>query len=87
MKSKIHRATVTGLELHYEGSIAIDQDLLEAADLKNTGLRRGKHTDSWLHENYSRFSASKCGRSGGGDTKDFAEAEALKNGFSRFTRI
>lgn len=33
MKSKIHRATVTGLEIDYEGSIAIDEDLLEAADI------------------------------------------------------
>jgi aspartate 1-decarboxylase len=33
LKSKIHRATVTGLELHYEGSIAIDPLLLEAADI------------------------------------------------------
>jgi aspartate 1-decarboxylase len=33
LKSKIHRATLTGTELHYEGSIAIDRDLLAAADL------------------------------------------------------
>ncbi len=33
LKSKIHRATVTGTELNYEGSIAIDRDLLEAADM------------------------------------------------------
>ena len=33
MKSKIHRATLTGTELHYEGSIAIDQDLLDQADI------------------------------------------------------
>ncbi len=33
LKAKIHRATVTGLELDYEGSIAIDPDLLEAADI------------------------------------------------------
>ena len=33
MKSKIHRATVTGLELDYPGSIAIDENLLEAADI------------------------------------------------------
>jgi aspartate 1-decarboxylase len=33
LKSKIHRATLTGTELHYEGSIAIDRNLLEAADL------------------------------------------------------
>lgn len=32
-KSKIHRATVTQADLHYEGSITIDRDLLEAADV------------------------------------------------------
>lgn len=33
LKSKIHRATLTGTELDYEGSIAIDRDLMEAADM------------------------------------------------------
>ncbi len=33
LKSKIHRATVTGADLHYEGSITIDKDLMEAADI------------------------------------------------------
>ncbi len=33
LKSKIHRATVTHCELHYEGSCAIDEDLLEAANI------------------------------------------------------
>ena len=33
LKSKLHRATVTGSDLHYVGSITIDPDLLEAADL------------------------------------------------------
>ncbi len=32
-KSKIHTATVTGLELYYEGSITIDSDLLDMADM------------------------------------------------------
>ena len=32
-KSKIHRATLTGADLNYEGSISIDQDLLDAADI------------------------------------------------------
>ena len=32
-KSKIHTATVTGLELYYEGSITVDRDLLEMADM------------------------------------------------------
>jgi aspartate 1-decarboxylase len=34
LKSKIHRATVTGSDLHYVGSITIDSDLLEAADIR-----------------------------------------------------
>src|SRR5690606_3531375 len=33
MKSKIHRATVTDADLHYVGSITIDRDLMDAADL------------------------------------------------------
>lgn len=33
LKSKIHRATVTDANLNYEGSIAIDEELLEAADI------------------------------------------------------
>lgn len=33
LRSKIHRATLTDTKLHYEGSIAIDRSLIEAADL------------------------------------------------------
>ena len=33
MTSKIHRATVTQADLHYVGSVTIDADLLDAADL------------------------------------------------------
>src|SRR3954471_12540643 len=33
MKSKIHRATVTDADLHYVGSITVDRDLMDAADL------------------------------------------------------
>ncbi|HEV2075124.1 MAG TPA: aspartate 1-decarboxylase [Thermoleophilaceae bacterium] len=33
LKSKIHRARVTASDLHYVGSITIDRDLLEAADM------------------------------------------------------
>jgi aspartate 1-decarboxylase len=32
-KSKIHRATLTGADLNYEGSISIDRDLMDAADI------------------------------------------------------
>ena len=33
LKSKVHRATVTDCDLHYVGSITVDPDLLEAADV------------------------------------------------------
>jgi aspartate 1-decarboxylase len=33
LKSKIHRATVTGAELHYEGSLTLDPLLMAAADI------------------------------------------------------
>jgi aspartate 1-decarboxylase len=33
LKSKIHRVRVTGADLHYEGSITIDETLMEAAGL------------------------------------------------------
>ena len=34
LKSKIHRATLTGSDLNYVGSITVDPDLLEAADIR-----------------------------------------------------
>lgn len=33
LKSKIHRATLTDANLNYEGSVTIDEDLMEAADI------------------------------------------------------
>ena len=33
LKSKLHRAVVTDADLHYEGSISIDERLMKAADL------------------------------------------------------
>ena len=33
LKSKIHRATITACDLHYVGSITLDPELLEAADI------------------------------------------------------
>ncbi len=54
LKSKIHRATVTGAELDYEGSITIDRDLLDRAGILpgeqvhvlncNTGARLTTYT-------------------------------------------
>ena len=34
LKSKIHRATVTQADLHYVGSVTVDPELLEAADIR-----------------------------------------------------
>jgi aspartate 1-decarboxylase len=50
LKAKIHRATVTGAELHYEGSIAIDGDLLDAA-----GIREFEQIHAWNVNNGERF--------------------------------
>jgi aspartate 1-decarboxylase len=50
MKSKIHRATVTRADLNYEGSIAVDGDLLEAA-----GLLPGEAVNVWNVNNGERF--------------------------------
>lgn len=33
LRGKIHRATVTGADLHYEGSVTIDSDLMEKSDI------------------------------------------------------
>jgi aspartate 1-decarboxylase len=50
LKSKIHRATVTGASLHYEGSLTISEDLMESA-----GLRRYERILVGNLSNGSRF--------------------------------
>jgi aspartate 1-decarboxylase len=50
LKSKIHRATVTACELHYEGSCAIDEDLLDASN-----LRENEQIHVWNIDNGERF--------------------------------
>jgi L-aspartate-alpha-decarboxylase len=51
LKSKIHRATITDADLHYEGSISIDPKLCEAAD-----LREYEKVDIYDINNGARFS-------------------------------
>lgn len=51
LHSKIHRATVTQANLHYVGSVTIDQDLIEAA-----GLLPGEQVDVVDIDNGSRLS-------------------------------
>ena len=50
MKSKIHRARVTGADVDYEGSIAIDEDLVERA-----GLIAGEAVQVWDVNNGERL--------------------------------
>jgi aspartate 1-decarboxylase len=50
LKSKIHRATVTQADLHYVGSIAIDTDLIERANLQPNEL-----VHVWNVDNGERF--------------------------------
>lgn len=50
LKSKIHRVKVTQCELHYEGSCAIDEDLLDAAD-----ICENEQVHIWNIDNGERF--------------------------------
>jgi aspartate 1-decarboxylase len=50
LKSKIHRVAVTQCELHYEGSCAIDEDLLDAAD-----IAENEQVHIWNINNGERF--------------------------------
>ena len=50
-KGKIHRATVTHADLHYEGSVTIDQDLLDAS-----GILPHEEVHIWNCTNGSRLS-------------------------------
>jgi len=50
LKSKIHRVTVTDADLHYEGSVSVDENLLEAAD-----ILPHEHVHIWDVTNGNRF--------------------------------
>jgi len=50
LKSKIHRVAATHCELHYEGSCAIDEDLLDAA-----GIVENEQVHIWNINNGERF--------------------------------
>ncbi len=51
LKAKLHSATVTQCDLHYEGSVSIDQDLLEAS-----GILPHERVDIWNVTNGARIS-------------------------------
>ena len=50
LRSKIHRATVTGADLHYEGSVTVDSDLLARAD-----ILQHQEVEIWNVTNGERF--------------------------------
>jgi aspartate 1-decarboxylase len=50
LRSKIHRATVTGADLHYEGSVTIDAELLARAD-----ILPNQEVEIWNVTNGERF--------------------------------
>ena len=63
LRAKIHRATVTQCDLNYEGSCGIDEDLLEAAD-----IREFEKVDLYNINNGERFSTYAIkGKRGSGE--------------------
>ncbi|HTU15597.1 MAG TPA: aspartate 1-decarboxylase [Solirubrobacterales bacterium] len=65
LKSKIHRATVTDCDLHYVGSLTVDPELLEAAD-----ILAGEKVSVVDVDNGERFDTyTIAGERGGGEMK------------------
>ncbi|HQN72471.1 MAG TPA: aspartate 1-decarboxylase [bacterium] len=63
LKSKIHRARITGADIEYQGSITIDKNLIELADLKPF-----EFVDIWDISNGARFETYVIeGREGSGE--------------------
>lgn len=77
LKSKIHRATVTGADIDYEGSITIDQELMDAARLIEY-----ERVDIYNIHNGQRFStyAMKGERGKGGICLNGAAARLVSIG-------
>jgi aspartate 1-decarboxylase len=73
LKSKIHRATVTHSNLDYEGSCAIDENLLEAAD-----IREYQQIDIYNITNGERFSTYAIRAARGSGTISVNGAAARK---------
>jgi len=73
LKSKIHRVTCTASELHYEGSCAIDQDLLDAA-----GILQFQQIEIYNVNNGERFSTYAISAQRGSGTISVNGAAAHK---------
>lgn len=77
LKSKIHRATVTEANVEYEGSVTIDRDLLDAADMLPY-----ERVDIWNCTNGNRLTtyAIEGERGGGQICINGAAAHLMKPG-------
>ena len=77
LKSKLHRATVTDADLNYEGSVSIDESLLEEADILPY-----ERVDIYDVSNGERFStyAIRGGRGAGTICLNGAAARKVSNG-------
>lgn len=75
LKSKIHRATVTEADLEYEGSCAIDTDLLQAA-----GLHQYERIEIYNLSNGERFATYAIRAEAGSGTISMNGAAAHKAG-------
>ncbi len=73
LKSKLHRVTVTQSELHYEGSCAIDENLLDAADIKEY-----QQIEIWNVDNGERFTTYAISAERGSGTISVNGAAARK---------
>ncbi len=73
LKSKLHRVTVTQSELHYEGSCAIDEDLLDAADIAEY-----QQIEIWNVNNGERFTTYAIRAARGSGTISVNGAAARK---------
>lgn len=70
LRSKIHRAVVTHVDIDYEGSLAIDEDIMDAA-----GLRPLERIEVWNVTNGKRFSTYVLkGERGSREVKVFGAA-------------
>ena len=75
LRAKIHRATVTAADLNYVGSITIDADLMDAADIDHL-----KEVDIYDITNGARLSTYALrGRRGSGEIKINGAAARLVN--------
>ena len=83
LKSKIHRATVTDCDLHYVGSLTVDRDLLDAAD-----ILPGEQVSVVDVENGARFETyTIAGPRGSGDMRVNGAAARLVHAGDRIIVI